>query len=66
MITDNKGKTYTPEITQNGNVKRVTVGKNTVSAGIEYIEFTDSDFCATVGEDGYYTVADVNKQGSYL
>ena len=66
MITDNNGKTYMPKIIQNGKVKRFTLGKNTVSAGIEYIEFTDSDFCASSGADGYYTVADVNKQGSYL
>lgn len=66
MITDNNGKTYMPKIIQNGKVKRFTLGKNTVSAGVEYIEFTDSDFCASSGEDGYYTVADVNKQGSYL
>jgi|GEM_PF-6789158 len=41
MITDNNGKTYMPKIIQNGKVKRFTLGKNTVSAGVEYIEFTD-------------------------
>ena len=66
MISDNRGKIYEPETETTGNVTRITLGKEKVAQGVDYIEFTDEIFSANAGDDGYFVIADVNKAGSYL
>lgn len=66
MISDNGANVYEPVISVDGNIKRITLPKEHIREKTEYIEFTDDDFFALAGEDGYYVTADVNKAGSYL
>lgn len=66
MISDNRGKIYEPETETTGNITRITLGKEKLAQGVDYIEFTDEIFSASAGDDGYFVIADVNKAGSYL
>lgn len=66
MISDNNGREYKAKIEKNGSITRISIDKETVGTGAEYIEIFDDKLSAKTGEDGYYVIADVNKAGSFL
>ncbi len=66
MILDNSGKIYEPIVNDNGEICRITIPKNKIEKGIEFVEINMDAFAANAGEEGYYVIADVNKVGSYL
>ncbi len=54
------------EIVCNNNGNTITIPKNNVPQETEYILFDIPFFNAKAGDEGYYTVADVDKLGSHL
>ncbi len=66
MISDNNGKVYDPIITKKDKLIKLTIPKEQIGIGKKYIEITDEEFEAKVGDDGYYVIADAAKTGSQL
>lgn len=62
LIIDNQNNVYEPIAT----VKRTTIKKEDIVAGVAYIELKSEEWDASIGEVGHYVIADVNKCGSYL
>lgn len=60
--TDNLGNTY--PVIQNENV--LTVSKDSIPEGIEYIDFSFDCFNAKAGDAGYYVIAGADGKGSRL
>lgn len=59
---DNFGREY--EISHDRH--SYSVKKSDIRSDAKYIEFTDEKFCADVGDDGYYAIADCDRNGSHL
>ena len=59
---DNTGKLYEVLVQKD----EIYISKDSISSSIDYIEISDDSFNASVGDDGYYLVADVDRKGSHL
>lgn len=59
---DNFNNSY--EIKTNGDL--ISVGRNDIPDGIEYIDIIDESLFAKVGDEGYYVIADTDAKGSSL
>lgn len=66
MISDNNFKTYEPIIKTSGNISKITIPKERIGSGVEYIEINSDYFTANAGDDGYYVVATVYGNGSHI
>lgn len=62
LIIDNLNRIYEPVISGDN----ITIKKEDISIGTEYIEVQLGEWDATIGERGYYVVADAYKRGSQL
>lgn len=59
---DNTGKLYEVLVQKD----EIYISKDSISSSIDYIEISDDSFNASVGDAGYYVVADVDRKGSHL
>lgn len=62
LITDNLNRVYEPAISGD----RITIKKEDVPVGMAYIEVQFGEWDATIGEQGYYVIADAYNRGSQL
>lgn len=59
---DNKGRKY--NITADG--EHMIIPPESIANDAEYIEISDSKFCARAGDEGCYIIADVEHHGSHI
>lgn len=62
LIVDNAKNEY--QYSFKDNV--LTVSKDVIPEGIEYLDFIEQSFRTQAGSDGYYVIADCDGHGSYL
>lgn len=61
-ISDNLGNTYQEQILDNV----ITISRNQIPEGLEYIDIIDESLNAVCGDEGYYVIADTDAKGSSL
>ncbi len=61
-ISDNSGNFYEAKISDGV----ITVSRDIIPEGLEYIDIIDDSLSAACGDDGYYVIADTNGKGSSL
>lgn len=62
IASDNLGNTYGVKVS--GDL--ITVSRDSIPEGLEYIDIKDDRFCAKAGDEGYYVIADADAKGSRL
>ena len=61
-VSDDLDREYDIHVSGNS----YTIDKSDIRSNAKYIDISDEMFCADIGSDGWYAVADCEKKGSYL
>lgn len=62
LITDNNKKEYRYETEDHV----LTIYKDDIPEGLEYLDIAEESFAAKAGEDGYYVISDCDGHGSAI